>query len=96
MSALTPDGPRGPRRVCAPGVAQLAAMSGRKVLPCGAMTSNAKTLGSWDRMRLPLPFGRGVLVCGELIDVPREDWQNGVAAVTAALNATMDRAAALL
>jgi lysophospholipid acyltransferase (LPLAT)-like uncharacterized protein len=66
------------------------------VLPCAAMISNAKTLGSWDRMRLPLPFGRGALVCGELITVPRENWQNGVETVTAALNAAMDRAAALL
>jgi lysophospholipid acyltransferase (LPLAT)-like uncharacterized protein len=93
---LTPDGPRGPRRVCAPGVAQLAALSGRRVLPCAAMTSNAKILGSWDRMRLPLPFGHGVLVCGELITVPREAWQDGIEAVTAALNAAMDRSAGLL
>jgi lysophospholipid acyltransferase (LPLAT)-like uncharacterized protein len=94
--ALTPDGPRGPRRVCAPGVAQLAALSGRQVLPCAAVTSRAKTLNSWDRMRLPLPFGHGVLVCGERITVPREDWQGGVETVTAALNAAMDRAAGLL
>ncbi len=94
--ALTPDGPRGPRRVCAPGVAQLAAMSGRQVLPCAALTSRAKILGSWDRMRLPLPFGHGVLVCGEPITVPREAWQEGVATVTAALNAAIDRAAGLL
>ncbi|WP_237217263.1 lysophospholipid acyltransferase family protein, partial [Falsiroseomonas oryziterrae] len=30
---ITPDGPRGPRRVAAPGVAQLAAVSGAKVVP---------------------------------------------------------------
>jgi lysophospholipid acyltransferase (LPLAT)-like uncharacterized protein len=93
---LTPDGPRGPRRICAPGVAQLAALSGRQVLPCAAMTSNAKVLGSWDRMRLPLPFGRGVLICGEPVSVPRENWQSGVGTVTAALNAAMDRASGLL
>jgi lysophospholipid acyltransferase (LPLAT)-like uncharacterized protein len=94
--ALTPDGPRGPRRVCAPGVAQLAAMSGRQVLPCAALTSRAKTLGSWDRMRLPLPFGHGVLVCGKPISVAREDWQDGVETVTAALIAAMDHASGLL
>jgi hypothetical protein len=93
---LTPDGPRGPRRVCAPGVAQLAALSGRPVLPCAAVTSNAKTLRSWDRMRLPLPFGRGVLVCGALITVPRENWESGVETMTAALNTAIDRAAGLL
>lgn len=93
---LTPDGPRGPRRVCAPGVAQLAALSGRPVLPCAAVTSNAKILRSWDRMRLPLPFGRGVLVCGALITVPRENWESGVETMTAALNTAIDRAAGLL
>jgi lysophospholipid acyltransferase (LPLAT)-like uncharacterized protein len=34
--AITPDGPRGPRREAAPGVAQLAALSGVAVLPCAA------------------------------------------------------------
>jgi lysophospholipid acyltransferase (LPLAT)-like uncharacterized protein len=93
---LTPDGPRGPRRVSAPGVAQLAALSGSRILPCGAVMSHVKTLRSWDQMRLPLPFGRGVLVCGAPISVAREDWQSSVATVTEALNAAMDQAGALL
>jgi hypothetical protein len=89
---LTPDGPRGPRRVCAPGVAQLAALTGARVLPAGAWTSNAITLKSWDRMRLALPFGRGVLVVGEPITVPRDNWQAGLAAINAALNVAQERA----
>jgi lysophospholipid acyltransferase (LPLAT)-like uncharacterized protein len=93
---LTPDGPRGPRRVAAPGVAQLAGLSGVQILPCGAITSRAKTLHSWDKMRLPLPFGRGALVVGAPIEVEREDWQAGLPAVTTALDAAMARAAALL
>ncbi len=84
---LTPDGPRGPRRVAAPGVAQLAALTGARVLPCGAWTSNAITLNSWDRMRVALPFGRGVLVAGAPIIVPRDDWPAGLATIDAALNA---------
>ncbi len=93
---LTPDGPRGPRRVAAAGVAQLAALSGKRVLPCAAVVSSAKTLRSWDRMRLPLPFGRGALVCGPAISVPRENWEASVAIVTEALNAAIDQADALL
>lgn len=89
---LTPDGPRGPRRVCAPGVAQLAALTGARVLPAGAWTSNAITLKSWDRMRLALPFGRGVLVVGEPITVPRDNWQAGLAAINAALNVAQEGA----
>jgi len=93
---LTPDGPRGPRRICAPGVAQLAAMSGCRILPCGAITSHARALRSWDQMRIPLPLGRGALVCGTPISVSRDDWQSALPLVTAALNGAMERAAQLL
>ncbi len=95
-AGLTPDGPRGPRRVCAPGVAQLAAMSGCRILPCGAATSHARILRSWDQMRIPLPFGRGALVCGTPIAVSRDEWQAALPRVTAALNGAMERAAQLL
>ena len=61
--AITPDGPRGPRRVAAPGVAQLAALSGVPVLPCAAQTTRRWVLRTWDRMVVPKPFGRGVVVC---------------------------------
>ncbi len=94
--ALTPDGPRGPARACAPGVAQLAALSGARVLPCAALTRPAIQLGSWDRMRLPLPFGRGVLVLGTPLVVGRDDWRGGLAAISAALNASMAQAASML
>jgi lysophospholipid acyltransferase (LPLAT)-like uncharacterized protein len=94
-AGLTPDGPRGPRRVCAPGAAQLAALSGRAIVPCGARISPARTIATWDEMRLPLPFGRGALVCGAPITVPREGWQAAIPAITAALNEAMDRAGAL-
>lgn len=93
---ITPDGPRGPRRVLAPGAAQLAALSGVRLLPCGAVISAGKPLGSWDEMRFPLPFGRGGLVFGAPITVARGDWQASMPEITAALNAAMDRAAALL
>jgi lysophospholipid acyltransferase (LPLAT)-like uncharacterized protein len=92
--ALTPDGPRGPRRTAAPGVAQLAALTGARVLPCGAWTSRAVTLNSWDKMRLALPFGRGTLAVGAPIIVPRDDWQAGLAAINAALNAAQEAASA--
>jgi lysophospholipid acyltransferase (LPLAT)-like uncharacterized protein len=89
---LTPDGPRGPRRVAAAGVAQLAALSGAPVLPGAAWTKWAITLGSWDRMRLPLPFGRGRLVFGRRVTVPRQGWQAALPAIEAALNAAIARA----
>ena len=95
MVGVTPDGPRGPRRVAAPGVAQLAALSGRPVLPCAARSTRQRVLGSWDRMRLPLPFGRGVLVCGPPLTVPRGPVARrraSLADIAAALTAACDAA----
>ena len=40
-------------------MAQLAAASGAQVLPCAARVSRGVQLRSWDRMIVPLPFGRG-------------------------------------
>jgi lysophospholipid acyltransferase (LPLAT)-like uncharacterized protein len=91
---LTPDGPRGPRRVAAPGLAQLAALTGAPVLPAAAWTKWAITVNSWDRMRLPLPFGRGRLVCGQAIAVPRRDSAAALPGIEAALTAALARAAA--
>lgn len=70
--AITPDGPRGPRRVAQPGVARLALLSGRPVVPVGAAVARRRTLRTWDRMALPFPFSRGGLVYGEPI-TPRAD-----------------------
>jgi lysophospholipid acyltransferase (LPLAT)-like uncharacterized protein len=85
--AITPDGPRGPRRQAAGGVAQLAALTGAAVLPCAAFSTRVKRLGSWDRMLVPLPFGRGVLVCGEAIMVARDDAGPALVTISAALDA---------
>ena len=92
---ITPDGPRGPRRQAAPGVAQLAALGAVPVLPMAARTSRRIQLNSWDRMAVPLPFGRGVIVFGPAIDVPRDTWQDSVATIQAALNRTAARAEAV-
>jgi len=90
--AITPDGPRGPRRNAAPGVAQLAALSGAPVLPCAAQTTRRWVLRTWDRMVVPKPFGRGVVVCLPTIAVSRDGWQDALPAIGAALTAAAERA----
>ena len=90
--AITPDGPRGPRRVAARGVAQIAALSGAPVLPLAAQTSRRRVLPTWDAMVLPLPFGRGALVCGPAIPVPREGWEILLPRIEAALSEAAERA----
>jgi lysophospholipid acyltransferase (LPLAT)-like uncharacterized protein len=46
--AITPDRPRGPRRVAASEVAQIAVLSGVPVLPCLAQISHRHVLRTWD------------------------------------------------
>ncbi len=92
MIALAPDGPRGPRRQAAPGIAQLAALAGVPILPCAARTSRRIQLRTWDRMAIPLPFGRAVMVFGASIRVPREAWKDAVPTITSALQAVANRA----
>ena len=89
---ITPDGPRGPPRRPARGVAQLAALAGAPILPVAAQTTRRRLLPTWDRMILPLPFARGVLVCGPPIRVPRAGWAGSLPAIAAALDSAADEA----
>jgi lysophospholipid acyltransferase (LPLAT)-like uncharacterized protein len=89
--AITPDGPRGPRRVPAEGVAQLAAFAKVPVVPTAAAATRHRLLPSWDRMMLPLPFARGVLVCGPAITVEMAD-DAALAAIGTALTEACDTA----
>jgi len=95
VAVITPDGPRGPARIAAPGVAQLAALAGVPVLPCGVASSRMRLAGSWDRMRFPLPFARGVAVMGAPVTVPRDGAEAALPAIAAALTEACDRADAL-
>ena len=94
-AAVTPDGPRGPRQRCQPGIAQLARLAGRPVLPVAWATERALALRSWDRFVIPLPFGRGIYVFGAPVAVAGKgeaSLEAGRLAVEAALNAVTARA----
>jgi lysophospholipid acyltransferase (LPLAT)-like uncharacterized protein len=68
--AVTPDGPRGPRRRVQPGVVYLAARTGLPIVPMGFAYRWAWRLPSWDRFVLPCPGGEAVLVTMAPIHVP--------------------------
>lgn len=69
---ITPDGPRGPAREVQPGATWVARATGRPLLPVAFACTRFRRLGTWDRMILPLPLGRGVFVYGEHLWVPGE------------------------
>lgn len=63
--ALIPDGPRGPAGVAKGGAAELAIATGAPLFPMAVSCSRGWRLPTWDRMMLPYPFARMVLVVGE-------------------------------
>ena len=68
--AITPDGPRGPRRVVQPGIVYVASRAGMKIVPVGVGYRSAWRAGSWDRFAVPKPFSRACCVVDRAIEVP--------------------------
>jgi len=69
---ITPDGPRGPRMRASDGIVHVARLSGVPVVPATYSSSPGRILGSWDRFLVAWPFGRGAIVWGKPITVPRD------------------------
>jgi len=69
---VTPDGPRGPRMTVADGTLVLAKLTGAPILPVAVAVSRRVVLGTWDQLIIPLPFGRGAIIWGNPITVPRD------------------------
>jgi len=69
-AGITPDGPNGPAMCASAGIVAIARVSRAPIVPITYSTSRRRILGSWDRMLLPFPFGRGIFICGEPIEVP--------------------------
>lgn len=65
-AGITPDGPKGPARVCKSGFVALAKLTGRPILVLGLDYARCWRLRNWDRFALPLPFSR--------VDVRFEDF----------------------
>jgi lysophospholipid acyltransferase (LPLAT)-like uncharacterized protein len=70
--AITPDGPRGPRRQAKMGAVQIARQAGCPIVAFGFAAEHCWRLRSWDRFIIPKPFSRAVFVYGEPIPVPGE------------------------
>jgi lysophospholipid acyltransferase (LPLAT)-like uncharacterized protein len=71
MVVMTADIPK-IARTCGAGIITLSQMSGRPIVPVAVVTSRRIDFDSWDRASLGLPFGRGAIVMGEPIHVPRD------------------------
>jgi len=66
---ITPDGPRGPAMNASLGIVNIARRAQVPIVPLTYATSRRRVLGTWDRFHLALPFGRGVYLWGEPIEI---------------------------
>jgi hypothetical protein len=93
---MAPDGPRGPRCKVKPGIVHVAKSMSGELFPVGAAGSRVWRLRNWDRMIIPKPFSRLLLLVGEPVPVPRdagaEDVATACLAVEKALNELSDEA----
>jgi lysophospholipid acyltransferase (LPLAT)-like uncharacterized protein len=87
-AAFAVDGPRGPIGTVQPGALACARHAGGVLMPIGSAASPAKVLRrAWDRMALPLPFARAVVVVGPALPATASD-----AEVSAAIDAANEDA----
>jgi lysophospholipid acyltransferase (LPLAT)-like uncharacterized protein len=68
--AITPDGPRGPRREVQLGTIYLASRTGFRIVPIGVAYKSAWHARSWDRMGIPHPFSQAAGIAAEPLLVP--------------------------
>jgi Uncharacterized protein conserved in bacteria len=70
--AITPDGPRGPRREIKPGIVMIASQTGLAIVPIGVGFTRAWRAASWDGFAVPYPFSTIAAVIGEPIVILAE------------------------
>ena len=91
-AALTPDGPRGPRRVVQPGILWIGALSGAPLVPYHVAATRQWVLErTWDRHRFPKPFATVYVAIGEPYLVDRRKLESDEAAVLQEFGERMTR-----
>jgi hypothetical protein len=76
--AITPDGPRGPRRRLAPGSIYLSSRLGVPLVAVGYGYDRPWRFNTWDRFALPRPHSRARIVTGPLMQIPPDLDRQGV------------------
>jgi lysophospholipid acyltransferase (LPLAT)-like uncharacterized protein len=101
---VTPDGPRGPNEVIAPGALQIAKRSGQAVFLMGIAAHPAVQMDTWDKVMFAAPFGRGAVVWEGPLYVPGDaddaevtallaDWSGRLSEVTRRAETLVGRSA---
>ncbi len=75
---MVPDGPRGPRRVLAPGAIFVASKLGLPIVLLGLGCDRPWRAKSWDRFAVPRPFSRARAVVGPELILPPDLDRDGI------------------
>jgi lysophospholipid acyltransferase (LPLAT)-like uncharacterized protein len=100
MLLVTPDGPRGPAEQMSMGVVRMARLSQTPVYMLGLAADPVFELNSWDRTKLPRPFGRGAIAWAGPFTAPADASEQDLTRLrlewAAALTGACERAKAAL
>lgn len=69
---FTIDGPKGPRYVAKSGACLLAKKTGNPILPFSVETESFWQVKSWDRLQIPKPFSRALILVAAPVYVARD------------------------
>ena len=69
---ITVDGPKGPRRMCKPGIVIISQKTGAPIYPVIGRAKNVWEFNSWDRFKVPKFFSTINVIIGEAIHVPSD------------------------
>lgn len=88
--AFTIDGPRGPRYKAKSGPVILAKHTGNPILPVVAIAGKFWTLRSWDKLHIPRPFSKAIVIGSQPIYVEQDADEAEIARTLAALQQRLD------
>lgn len=75
--AITPDGPKGPRRKVKKGIIEIGRIGNFPIYAASIKAGNCFRFSSWDRFMLPLPFSKVLIkISGPLNRVDPEELEN--------------------
>ena len=90
--AITPDGPRGPRREMKEGIVYISSRSKRPIVPTALVCNRYWAIpGHWSDMAIPKPFSKVILIAGTPITVPADLPREEMATWAEFVNAEMGR-----
>lgn len=88
--AFTIDGPRGPKYKAKPGPLVVAKKTGNPILPFIVEPRQLWRVKSWDRMHIPKPFTKALLIIGDPIYVAADATADEIAAKMVELQTSLD------